>query len=199
MPCRSLFAAYTKHNIPLNNAFFSRGAGFFVSGKGSFDALLISLSQAGYEEWQMPGPSSWCCPSGDWCSVSFSATCPVATMGYWFAHVIAMLFFFISHTLWCSPGADHSPRLAEARAGREVVPHLPVSPSGYLLSRLCFLTLTAAVRQWTSLAAKPWWDNASTAETAAWTAWDHACLIWQRGRILAPSLTLICCFPDIGP
>jgi len=39
-----------KDNIPLNIAFFPSGAGFFVSGNGSFDALLVSLSHKGYEE-----------------------------------------------------------------------------------------------------------------------------------------------------
>lgn len=46
MLLQSLFAAYKKHNITLNNAFLPSGAGVFVSAQGSFDTLLTSLSQA---------------------------------------------------------------------------------------------------------------------------------------------------------
>lgn len=53
--------------------------------------------------------------------------------------------------------------------------------------------LTAPMGQWSSLASKTWWNSASTAETTAWTAWDHACLIWQR-QDFSPSLALVCCF-----
>lgn len=197
MPLQSLFAAY-KNNITLNNAFLPSGAGVFLLGKGSFDTLLISLSQAGMDDRCLT-------PLPYVVQMETDVMSPLTELVQWppwiidLPRVIAVLFLFINCSLCCSPEMGHSSRLAKAGAEREVVPHLPVTPSSYLLGTLCFLTLTAAVRQWTSLPAKTWWDSASAAATAAWIACDHGCLVWQRGRILALLLTLCHCFPDIGP
>lgn len=89
--------------------------------------------------------------------------------------------------------AGHSPRLAEGRAGREAVPHYPVPPSAAFWH---WLQLWSSELLWQKI---PQRGSASTAETPAWTPWDHTCLICQRGRILTPSLIIACFFPDVGP